>query len=326
MSILSFLLGTESRPKNHRITETSSDVTFDDSFLYASSMDYFGFYKISNSKEWVISWADFDKKKHVGGYRESGYGRFILYNKIKDKIVMNGELQRPNHGHVADTGVFSIEDWGFGPSLKGTFYVYSPDGEIVIEKNFAANIYNSAVSLNGRFAVCQTCNAKSDDGNKFTAFDISAGQELFSVTPLTGWADQYQFDEECGQIVVVHNRIGKFRYTLDGTFLDEKKFENDKLVSGDFVAILMTVEKILKEKAPSHEELNNLLSAISHAKSLQTGNSNGWDAIAFKLEGITLEKLGQYEDAGRAFKKALTLNPKIRVAKRLEVIQKKLTS
>ncbi|MGB4101454.1 MAG: tetratricopeptide repeat protein [Alphaproteobacteria bacterium] len=324
MGILSFLFGRNSRKSPHRIGQNSAhSVTFDENLLHIGSLNYFGFYETSETGEWVVSWLDSDRENHVGGFREQGHGRFILYNKIEDTIILDSKFERPNHGHVANTGFCTVEDWMFGNGLMGTFYALSPVGEVVIERYFEANIYNSAISPKGILAVCQTCNAKCDDGNKLTAFEISSGRQLFSVTPSTGWADRYEFDEDSYQIIVVHDRIGKFRYDIKGTFLDTQKFDADKLMSDDSVSILLTVEQNLKTET-SQEELEYLLKSTLRAKSLQVKEPNGWDSVALKLEGITLEKLGRIDKAIVAYQEALSLNPKIGVAKRLSTLQKKL--
>jgi hypothetical protein len=325
MSIFSFLFG---KPKNqiaknrpHR--KSFGHAVIDGDFLQIESKKYYGFYEISKSQEWIVSWRDSNESGSQGGSRESGPGRLILFSASRNQIVLDKKIQRPNSGHVADTGHCSMEDWRFGNKLQGIFYVFSADGTAIIQRHFDANLFNSAISQNGIFAVCQTCNADGSDGNKLTAFDIVKKRELFSISPPSGRVDEYEFDEDRRQITVVHKKIGKFRYNEDGMFLDGERFENAKLGSKDFVCILMTVEQKLKEEPHSDAKLNRLLTAVSRAKSLFGQNPNGWDAKAFKLEGIVLEELGRANEAIASYSKALAINPKIGVAKRLSSLQKK---
>ncbi len=321
MSIWSFFTGNKKQQSKH-----PNGVECDDHFFYIKSLDYFGNYRISTSKEWIVTWIDSDRSRGVGGYRDKGNGRFTLYNVQRNEICIDLDLERPNNGHVSDNGFCCIEDWLLGEGLKGNFYVFSPNGKIIVNRRFSANIYNNDISCSGTLAVCQTANAKHFDGNKLTAFDLFSEQELFSVIPASGWATQYEFDEAAKQIIVVHKGIGKYRYSSDGVFLDPKRFEKDKLSSEDYVAIVLTIEERLKEPDLSIEDLNLLLESILKAKKIIPIDSNGWGNNALKLEGLILEKLGKYLEACDAYEKVLKLNPKIGVARNLKSLRKKLAN
>ena len=115
------------KPENDSID--TGLATFDKDWLYIKSIDFHGRFCKSKSNKWVICWSDSDKTLSKGGYRESGHGRYILYDLENDVIVTQGEkLERPNNGDIADNGTFSLEDWHFGNNLSGTIYVYSYNG------------------------------------------------------------------------------------------------------------------------------------------------------------------------------------------------------
>jgi tetratricopeptide (TPR) repeat protein len=322
MSILSLLFGsrkqsTSTKPRK----KTSGFATIGGSFLNIPSKDYYGFYKESQSKEWIVSWLEGENDSAKS--ERNRQGRLILYNAEKDEVIVDKRLQRPNQGHVANTGHSSVEDWLFDEGPCGKFYVFAPDGTIMVERRFAANIFNSAISENGIFAVCQMCSAKNDDGETLTMFDITRRKELFSIYPTTGRADDYEFDEEQRQLVVIHKGIGKFRYNADGEFLDREQFEDGSLASLDLTAILSTVRQKLQAEDLTSAALEKMLSAVLRAQTLLGHNPNGWDAIAFKLEGNISERLGRLSDAINAYENALSINPKIGVARRLSALKKR---
>ncbi|MDP2102334.1 MAG: hypothetical protein Q8M39_10330 [Sulfuricurvum sp.] len=229
MGLLNFLFGsnktnkaTQSTP--HRASE--DEISYIGDFITIPSIGFFGPSKKSCSGEWVICWADSDETGHRGGHRDKGHGRYILYNVWQKKVVLQGKLERPNSGSVSNNGILSIEDWHFGSELSGTLHVFSSSGVELTNRRFSANIYNSDLSVNGRYAICQTANAPAgEDGNRLTVLDVDKGAELFSIEPATGWADQYEFNEDLPQFGVVIKDIGTFNYDAEGNLIDAEKFK-----------------------------------------------------------------------------------------------------
>lgn len=117
MGLFDFLFGgnnaknparMSSRPKQGKV------IYFSDKFVEIPSLGFFGQFKKSKSSEWVICWSDSDEPNHRGGHRDSGHGHYVLYNVTQDKVALQGRLERPYSGSVADNGRFSVEDWHFG--------------------------------------------------------------------------------------------------------------------------------------------------------------------------------------------------------------------
>ncbi len=59
-------------------------------------------------------------------------------------------------GYVAENGSFCIEDHLLMNELSGRFYIFLNTGEIIIQKDLRANIYNSKISKSG--TVCGMSN------------------------------------------------------------------------------------------------------------------------------------------------------------------------
>jgi hypothetical protein len=203
-----------------------------DDFIRFSSIGFFGPSKESPSGEWVVAWSDSDPEGSIWGSRESGHGRYILYNAVEKKLVLEGKLERPTSAEVANNGSFSVEDWHFGNELSGTFYVFSCSGEKLIEEKLSANILNSAISNNGLLAVCQTAHAPAGgDGDLLVGFIVKDGHKAFSINPPTGWAETYEFDEEKFRFGVTRKGVGTFFYDSDGGLLEPCNFALARLRS-----------------------------------------------------------------------------------------------
>ena len=296
-------------------------VTFSEDFIQIDAIDFWGFYTKSESKEWAICWKDSDSETRTGGYRESGHGRYVLYNCAENKVVLEGVVERPNALHVANTGHFSVEDWLFGSGLKGVFYVFSPEGNAIIKKRLKSNIYNSGLSSNGKLAVCQTANnPKSEDGNTLSAFDVEKGMELFSIHPATSWAESYEFSEDNQYVIVVMQGIGKFRYDRQGNFLDADNFLKARLNCQDYSQILLAVEDEVARL--STDNAQTFWEAVSRARALGADKDTSWKAVALKLQGIISEQMGNSEEAIKSYQEALKLNPKIGIKRRLDSLLK----
>lgn len=285
----------------------------------------------SSSKEWCIACSafDFEFQSGMGGCRERGHGLYVLYNIVQEKIILRGQLERPWHGHVADNGFFSIEDRCFGQGLKGIFYVISPTGKTIIKKELEANIHNSMISENGKYAVCQTAhNPESEDGNLLTAFNVNIGEEIFSITPVTGWADKYIFDEAMSKFGVVHYGIGTYYYNSLGIFLDKESYEQEKLICEKYEIVIVSAEDILNSPNFNSESALTVIKAIDHALSILSENEyhyESWACLAFKIKGLAYEFLENKTKALQYFDKAISLNPKVGLKRKAEKLRKELS-
>lgn len=298
-------------------------------FVDIPSLNFYGQFSSSPSGEWCICWCDSDCefRSGQGGFREQGHGFYVLYNKIQSKIILTGKLERPNQATVANNGTFCIEDWHFGEGLKSTVYVIAANGQTIIQKAFKANMFNSAISENGSYAICQTCNNPDyNDGNLLTAFALNEKKELFSKKPVTGWADQYIFLEDIPKFGAVNRDIGTYYYDVNGNFLDQDRYEQEQLTCNSYTVVILKAEEILKSPGFNTASAYKIIEAIKHAFTIlpKENHYNSWAALAFKIQGLAYEFLGDKQEALSAFDAALQLNPKIGVKRRADQLRKEL--
>ncbi|THK41049.1 hypothetical protein E8Q33_10970 [Methylophaga sp. SB9B] len=327
MGLLDLIFGSKKKTKKNRPRSggLEPEVSLLNNFIRISSINFFGPFKDSPSGEWIVGWSDSDPEGTTGGHRESGHGRYVLYNTVEKELVLQGKLERPNSADVANNGSFSIEDWHFGSELSGTFYVFSCTGDEIIKRKFSANILNSAISNNGLLAVCQTANAPSgSDGNLLTGYSVKEGHEAFSITPLTGWAEAYEFDEEKSEFGAVLKSIGTFFYSSEGVLLEPQKFDLARLRSNRYEVSLFASEEILQSDQSSREFVEEALKASSKALAAGAEKNDHWKAMALKVKGLAYERRGNDEEALAAFDSALEINPKIGVKRKANGIRKRL--
>src|SRR3546814_6068768 len=74
-------------------------------------------------------------------------GRYVLLDGAE--LLVDGAMERPNDGKVADDGTFILNDWGSRDALAGTFMAFARDGRPILKRDYAANILNNGLSPAG---------------------------------------------------------------------------------------------------------------------------------------------------------------------------------
>lgn len=152
-------------------------------------------YSSSSNGRYTIAWRDSDGKGR-GGARESGKGTYWLFDGSLE--IAKGRVERPNGGLVADDGTFTLEDWLFSQELASVYYVFDVKGDVRVRKRFRANLYNSALSACGRYAVCLTAFAPtSTHSNSLFLFALPAGSLVWRQSaPFAPGAYEFRVSEE----------------------------------------------------------------------------------------------------------------------------------
>lgn len=311
------------RKKNTSKKEYSvKNVTRRDNFLDVDSIGFSGRFTTSQDRRYTIAWCDADKASGQGGFREKGEGRYVLLDD--DKVILRGRMQRPNDGHVANNGTFVLCDWMFGEGMRGTFYAIDRQGRVLMKKLFRANLYNNGISPDGRFALCQTCNSDNTDSNILSLFDLRDDTILWQKQPESGWADAYEFNLEKGFILLVYRNLGRFAYDILGEFLDEERWRTERIKGANGFELsaiagerFQSLDKDLD--ANTGAEILSLLE-----KALQRGLNDHpkEQAKVYRTMGEVFEALGRSRKASEHYERALRLNPKVGVRRKLEALKR----
>ena len=90
-------------------------------------------------------------------------------------------MQRPQDGKVSNSGNFVLNDWMFkgGETLVGTFYAFASNGDVLVSKEFKANLDNNGIFDDGCFAYCSTCMSNyKEHSDKTFIFDLESKTTL----------------------------------------------------------------------------------------------------------------------------------------------------
>lgn len=339
ISKLLSLISAPASPVQTRVPEAVSNRTggarrvrnakLEDSWLTVGQPAFCGQAHVSHNKRWVLGCNDSDGVGR-GGHREAGNGRVILIDCQADKVMHELEsFARPMDAVVSDAGSYFVHDCGFGSALQGDVVAVGIDGRERYRKRYSANIFNLGLSKCGRYAVVQTANAPSEDGNLLEVLDLDCSCAAFSVQPSTGWADRYSFDVdsdgELRALIVEHKGLGKFSYSAAGEFQDTEAFQSARLTSGDYTMRISAARDLLKEGA-TPENAKKALTAVDAALAGGAKDKPDWGSIAHRVRGESYELLGKIPEALSAYEQALSLNPKIGVQKRVTNLRKTLST
>jgi tetratricopeptide (TPR) repeat protein len=297
----------ETRPEPAGIRQGFSSEIFE-----IPSRRFMGLCVRSSNARFTLTWND----------NFTGRSKYFLLRGLQ--IVAEGTLARPNDGAVTDNGTFIFNEWGTGEGLKGTFRAFNDAGEALIAKKFAANLFNNGLSLDGRYAAVQTANAPgSDDSSVLTVFDLVQRAQIGRFVPQSGWADQYRFHDD-GTIDLGYQKLGFFRYSLAGEFIDRGLWEEAQLTRGDYSMTLITVQRILKDHGgkPDLDLTDRLIRAIDRVTPLIMKENEKTKALAKRLRGECLEACGDRAAALASYLEALRIDPKVGVKRQIDRLTK----
>ncbi|AKB60845.1 tetratricopeptide repeat protein [Methanosarcina mazei] len=278
-------------------------------FLYMG--DFSGQFHQSPNGRFILAWKDqYDK------------GSYILLDNGKIKLRTN--MTRPNDGSISNSGVFVINDWT-SQNMSGIFNIISPDGESLVKKRFKANLYNSGISEDGLFAVCQTARSDEEsDSNKLCFFDVINRKLLWKKSPDTGWAKSYLFDTDNKILYLIYDGNRTYRYTFDGDCIDLESFMSYRIyIGGD--------TEFLKAADEWKEKLTAKNAAASEYDALIVSLNNGLKKFCSPCTQSKIHKLlgechllqGNNSETIEHFEIALKINPNIGVKGRIEKLKKK---
>lgn len=319
--ILGNLFGRK-QPAQGTIRASASRLTIDEfseNLVTIDELDFIGHFSKSPNGRFRLIWSDRNPEGTVGGYRTSGHGRWALLDD--DRLLVSGQLERPNEGKVADSGTFILHDWLFGDGLNGRFVAYRPDGSEIVARDFAANLFTNGLSADGHFAICQTAHSPgSEDGCKLVLFDLGVGEEIVRWEPeTTQWVENYEFDVPGRSVFLHHQDDERLGYRFDGTMIDREGWRTRRIARGDLFVIRDMVKEL--ETAPSPDLLQRLFAGLEQAVA---AGEIVEQARAWRLRGELNELMGEPREALEAYDRALSLDPQVGVSRRADKLRKEL--
>lgn len=295
-------------------------------WLLIDSIQFHGQFARSRNGNFMFAWQDFDYLGgRVGGRRDHGLGRVALINN--KRLMWQRDLERPNDGSVANSGHAAVNDWLFGDGLNGTFYVFSPEGDTIIESHFAANLMSCGLTDDGTIAWCSTARANDEeDSRRLSVFTVVPPKRLFKTDVLYGNVSEVTVSDEA--IHVVTDQKIPYRFSFDGGILNEETvnaaIDKSQIENGSSWDLLGIVESRWQQRTFDQDgkRVDDVFELMDLA-SERTDDSRMIARIERRKGEFRLE-LGDKEQALIHFKKALAVDPKIGVKKLAAKIESEL--
>lgn len=304
---------------------SNNDIIIDENSISIHSLDLFGEYSISQNHNYILAWCDSYTILNNNGIEEKISGKYAL---LKGKhIVLSGELQRPNDGKVANNGNFILNDWLNPNKREGIFYAFDSIGNILIKHQFYANLYNNGISTDGRYSVCQLANSDTVDGRTLNLFDLEKKLRLWQLIPKDSGTKSYCIDSDKNVVGLIYDNNSRYDYDFNGKFLDGKRWTASLFENADGFFIHSKAKHKIKTLGSelNEESANEIIKLLKDALNQGTERYPKEQANIHRTTGEIHEYLGHIKLAIKHYEKALNLNPKVGVKRKLIELKKNNT-
>lgn len=282
----------------------------------------------SENGMFTVSWWDgaVVNGTYLRGFRSEGRGRLIL--KAAGNVAWQSTLERPKNGTVANNGYVAVEDSLFGSGLKGVFYVFSPQGEIIIRHQVASMLRRSGIFPDGHFAWCTTAASRvARDSRKFYLFSIFPPRLALKCDELVGFPVALERRDDAFELTT--NTGIFYRISHKGFILNKKEVEESidqyRIRSGQPWMLLEAVEHRMKDRssdAPDPERARALLELLDEAA--EDSHDDKTLARIERSRGEILLAAGNKPEALQRFLLALAIERNVSVERIVQRLEKEL--
>ena len=280
--------------------------------------DITGFYgnkQYSPNRTFCVSYAD--------GHYENDKWKNGDIALIKDnKLLFKKKLQRPNDCFVSNDGIVIACDWLNSDELIGRFLIFNSTGEELFSKKTTANLGNCAISDNSQIALFETHNSDTSDGDKIFIVDISQKQVIHKFERPSSFNSAI-IDTEAKRIKLKDHKGFVFEIDFEGNQTNAEEYENHILTKGsvyDRLWVYADKPDEIKLKDPKYLEL--LITALTDT---DASYSFGKDKI-YRMIGEYYEANDNIEQTIENWEKAVSINPKVGVKRKLDNLKKQYNS
>jgi hypothetical protein len=228
------------------------------------------------------------------------------------KLLFKKKLQRPNEVHVSNGGISVCCDWLKSDALDGRFIILDTTGKIIFEKNTTANLGSAGISADSSIALFETYSSPTEDADSIFVIDVPNSTILNQFKRPVAY-NGFTIDTEKERIVL--NADGfNFEVNYKGTPINTKEYENEILEKGTILKKLrLCFLRSEEHRIGAEDFLMILQQALTDKESCYTYG----EAILYRKAGECFESLGNIPMTIDNWQKAVQLNPKIGVLRKL---------
>jgi hypothetical protein len=238
---------------------------------------------------------------------------------VKDnRVIYKKTLRRPMDAAVNDSGVVACCD-ALEENMTGQFYCFDPMGSVIFIYKATANLGICAVSADSTLAFFETYGSEASDSNSMFVVDLIAKCILHKfIRP-------YPFNKveiDTGEKTLALTNAYGFVFICDfeGRQTNKEEYEIVVIDRGTLSQKIRLYEgKSREEQLKSSVYLDWLIQSLKDGETLHVYGA----AWLHRRLGELNEELGKQSVAVKHFEKALEINPKIGVKRRLEALKKR---
>lgn len=279
---------------------------------YKEVCGFYGQVEFSPSREYCVAFAD-------GYFNQNQFQQGNVALLKNDEILFKVRIDRPHDCCVTDHGVLICSDWKNANELTGEFMIFDSNGTKIFSRHTTANLGNSAISEDSKIAIFNTLASDTEDSGKMFIVDVQKREIVESFSnPYTVFF-KAKIDTGNQRILIIDKREFGYEINYKGEQTNKHEYEEEVMSKGS------TYDKLfIYDGRP--EELN--FNDASYVQLLIQALDEKDVQISYGLANIN-RRIGEYYEANKDllkaieyYQKAIEVNPKIGVKKRLEKIKK----
>jgi hypothetical protein len=234
----------------------------------------------------------------------------------KENLIFSKKIERPNNCKVNNNGTIVCCDWLNTENCEGNFISFDKKGNEIFSKKTNANLGLCCISENSDFSFFETYSSNNEDSNKIFLVNLSTKETRKFSRPISFISSSINVEKET--IILTDRNNCKMEINFNGqeinsnykTQLKEKNLLNE---------LLLYYNKIPEEiKYKDSDYLNALEKAVEGKHK----------TYSFSFDKI-YRKIGEYHETKNEiqktilfWEKAIELNPKVGIKRKLEIYKK----
>lgn len=238
-------------------------------------------------------------------------GKIALFKD--NQLLFKKELERPNDSTVNNKGTVICNDWLNSDELTGINYIFDKFGNKLFSLKTLANLGICQISEDSKIGLFETHNSDNEDGNKIFLIDIES-REILEKFERPIYFRKTIIDTNRKEINLKDKDNFDFLIDYKGNQLNEKNYDKKILQNGNVRDIIFHFEEKREEIKYNHTEYLTFLNKILKLNNEE--NPYGTDLIYRNL-GEFYEKKGNISKTIECWEKALEINPKVGIKRRL---------
>jgi hypothetical protein len=311
-NVIEFSVGLNEKELKKRISDgTIADSFKDEEFSLMDVTGFYGFPSYSPNKKYCVSFCD-------GHFENDKWKKGNLAVLYENKLLFKKRIERPHDCKVADDGIAICCDWQNSDELAGKFLIFDKEGQIIYSHKTSANLGSASISDDSTISIFETYGSDTTDSNKIFIVDIGAKKILKKIDRPV-YFSEVKIDPLKRLLKLKDKKGLVFELDFNGLQTNRADYENQIMQKGSVLDKIYLFDE--KPDEICFQDIN-YLNVLTQA----LNNKEACDRL--RKESI-YKRIGEWhlanndtEMAIENWEKALKLNPKVGLKRKLESLKK----